>query len=225
MRLGSIALLAALALPTTLVAQGSKHGKDISIAARFGTLGLGAEISKLVNSHIGIRVGANTFSYDRSIDQTDINFDATLKMKAVTGLVDLYLKGRGSFHLTGGIITNPVEVTAIGVPKQSGTFTINGRVYNTAQVGTLTGSGEWPKTSPYAGLGWGTPANSHSALKFIFDLGAAIGKPTIALTATGAANNAQLQADLNSQIVETQKDVDKYAKVYPVISFGLAYRF
>lgn len=226
MRVRVEVLLALLAVPTVLPAQGAgKHGSDISIAARFGTLGLGGEISKLVVPHIGIRVGANTFSYTRTIDQTNISFDATLKAKAITGLIDLYPKGRGSFHLTGGIITNPVEVTAVGVPKQSGTFTINNREYTTAQVGTLTGSGKWPKTSPYAGLGFGTPANSHSALKFIFDLGAAIGKPTIALTATGAANNAQLQSDLNSQIVSTQADVNKYAKVYPVISFGLAYRF
>ncbi|MES2305328.1 MAG: hypothetical protein V4558_07465 [Gemmatimonadota bacterium] len=219
-------LLALLAVPTVLPAQGAgKHGSDVSIALRAGTLGFGAEISKLLIPHVGIRLGANTFSLNKNIDQTDITFDAKLKAKALTALIDLYPSGRGSFHLTGGIITNPVEVTATGVPKQNGTFTINDREYTTAQVGTLTGSGKWPKTSPYAGLGFGTPANSHSAIKFLFDLGAAIGKPTIALTATGAANNAQLQSDLNSQIVDTQKDVDKYAKVYPVLSFGLAYRF
>jgi hypothetical protein len=225
MRVRSTALIALFVLPASLLAQGGKHGADVSIAARASTLGFGAEISKLVMPHLGIRLGINTYSMTREIDQTDITFDAKLKAKGMTALVDLYPSGRGSFHLTGGIITNPVEITATGVPKQNGTFTINDHVYTTAQVGTLTGSGEWPSTSPYAGLGWGTPANSRSALKFVFDLGAALSKPTIALTATGAANNAQLQSDLNSQIVDTQKDVDKYAKVYPVISFGLAYRF
>lgn len=223
MRFRNLILFAVLSVPTTLAAQ--KHGSDVSIAARAGTLGFGAEISKLVMPHLGVRVGVNTFSLNKDIDQTDISFDAKLKAKAVTALIDLYPSGRGAFHLTGGIITNPVQVTATGQPKANGSFTINNREYTTAQVGTLTGSGEWPKTSPYAGIGWGTPANSKSALKLIFDLGAALSKPTIALTATGAANNAQLQSDLNAQIAQTQVDVDKYAKVFPVISLGLAYRF
>lgn len=219
-------VVAFLTVPTVLTAQAAaKHGADASIGVTAGTLGFGPEVSKLVTSHLGLRVGVNFFSMTRTLDQSDVSFDAKLKLKAVTGLIDLYPGSRGSFHLTGGIITNPVEVTATGQPKANGTFTINDREYTTAQVGTLTGSAKWPSTSPYAGFGFGTPANSHRGIKFKLDFGAALSKPTIALTATGAANNAQLQSDLNSQIVTTQADVDKYAKVYPVISLGLSYRF
>lgn len=226
MRLRVEVLIALLAVPTVLTAQrAGKHGSDVSIGVRASTLGFGVEVSKLVTSHLGVRVGANTYSLNKNVDQSDVTFDAKLKMKARTALVDLYPASRGSFHLTGGLITNPVEITAVGQPKATGTFTINNREYTTAQVGTLTGTGKWPKTSPYAGIGFGTPANSHAALKFVFDLGAALSKSTIALTATGAANNAQLQSDLNAQVAKTQKDVDKYAKVYPILSFGLTFRF
>lgn len=226
MRLRVKILIALLAVPTVLTAQrAAKHGSDRSIGVRASTLGFGVEIAKLVMPHLGVRVGANTYSLNKNVDQSDVTFVAKLKMKALTALVDLYPASRGSFHLTGGLITNPVEITATGQPKANGTFTINNREYTTAQVGTLTGTGKWPKTSPYAGFGFGTPANSRAALKFVFDLGAALSKSTIALTATGASNNAQLQSDLNAQVAKTQQDVDKYAKVYPILSFGLAFRF
>jgi hypothetical protein len=75
------------------------------------------------------------------------------------------------------------------------------------------------------GLGFGTPAASHGALKLVMDIGAALGKPTIGLAATGAAGNPQLQADLDAQVAKTRTDVEKYAKVYPVLSLGLVYRF
>ncbi len=60
-------------------------------------------------------------------------------------------------------------------------------------------------------------------MKFLFDLGAVIGEPTISLSATGAATN--LAPYLQAQAKKTQDDVDKYLKVYPVLAFGLAYRF
>ena len=65
----------------------------------------------------------------------------------------------------------------------------------------------------------------HPNNKFLFDLGASIGKPTLTLSASGAQNNATLQADLNAERNDAQEDLDKYLKVYPVLSFGLAYPF
>jgi hypothetical protein len=229
MQVRHLVCLAFISVPALLVAQkparSDHHGADFSIGLSSGTLGFGPEISKLITSHIGLRASANFLSMTRSIDESDVSFSAKLKMKAVTGLVDLYPGARGSFHLSGGIITNPLDVQATGQPKGDGTFTINDVEYSNADVGVLTGSAKWPGTSPYVGLGFGTPANSHAGIKFTMDIGAALGKPTIALSATGAANNAQLQADLDAQVAKTQKDVNKYAKVYPVISAGLVFRF
>jgi hypothetical protein len=200
----------------------SHKGADASLGVRFGTLGIGAEVAKLVNPHIGLRVGANFLNYSTTRTESDISFDAKLKMKGVSALVDLFPGARGSFHLTGGIMTNPVDITATGVPNSNGSYTINGTTYTSAQVGTLSAEGKWPKTSPYAGLGFGTPAGK-GGLKFVFDLGAVISKPTITLAATG--NAPGLQANVAAQQAKTQADVEKYAKVYPVVSFGLVVRF
>ncbi|PYP21339.1 MAG: hypothetical protein DMD53_07545 [Gemmatimonadetes bacterium] len=201
--------------------------KNISVAFRFLTLGLGGEVARLLTDHVAARVGANYFKLSTTKTQSDITYDASLKLHAVSVLIDLYPGRRGSFHFTGGILTNPLTIDATGQPTSSGTFTMNGNTYTTAQVGALTAEGKYPGVSPYVGLGFGTPASKGGGLAFLFDLGAAIGKPTITLTASGSgcAAGTQCGNDLQPQADTTQHDVRKYAKVYPVLSFGLAYRF
>ena len=231
MRIPELVLLGATILlgqsaPNDLAAQASSGGHaDASIAFRVGTLGFGLEASKLLIGHVGVRVGANYFKFSKTKTQSDVTYDATLKLQAFSALIDLFPGNRGNFHFTGGVMTDPAKVNATGKPTTSGTFTLNGNSYTTAQVGTLTGEAKYPGVVPYVGIGFGTPARSGGALGFLFDLGVTIGKATVALDATGAASNPSLAADLQAQENKTEHDVQKYAKVYPVISFGLAYRF
>jgi hypothetical protein len=121
-------------------------------------------------------------------------------------------------------MTNPATVTATGKPEASDRFEINGVKYSASQVGTLTGKAEFPGARPYVGLGFGTPARRGGRLGFLFDLGAVLGKAGVTLAATGAATIPGLASDLQAQASKTQKDVDKFAQVYPVISLGLVYR-
>lgn len=211
--------------PAVLAAQGSSaHGADMSVGLRVGTLGIGAEVNKLLVPHVGARVGFNLFSHSTTEDQDDISFDAKLKLHSVTALVDLYPGARKKFHITGGIVTNPLEFTGVGVPHGS-TFEIDNTTYTSAQVGTLNGSGKFPSVLPYLGLGFGTPANAHKGIKFVFDVGAAIGQPTLSLTATNPGNNALLAQSVKNQETKTQDDVRKYLKVFPSIMFGLVFAF
>ncbi|MGH7582609.1 MAG: hypothetical protein ACREL5_05235 [Gemmatimonadales bacterium] len=213
----------AMVFPAALLAQSRGHGSDASIGVRVGTLGIGGEIAKLVTPHIGVRASANFFSYNRNVDNNDVSFDAKLKLQAITGLIDLFPGNRGSFHLSAGIMTRPMKLTGTGVPK-NGTFTFNGTEYSSAQVGTLTGTGQWGSALPYIGIGFGTPAAKHSGIGFKFDLGAGVGKPSVTLTASGATSGSQLQSDLNAQIAKTQKDANKVF-AYPVLELGLVYKF
>ena len=222
--------LCALAVPATLAAQaGSRPSRtigyaDASIALRFGTLGAGVELSKLLASHLAARVGANYFKYSTNKSQSDISYDATAKLQAVSALFDLYPSARGAFHVTAGVMTNPLTVDATGVPNGN-TFTINDHDYTPTQVGSLVANAKFPGASPYVGLGWGTPARKNGRVRFVFDLGAAIGKAKITLDATGAANNAVLASDLRAQQDKSQSDLDKYGKAYPVIQAGLLFKF
>lgn len=197
---------------------------DLLIAGRAGTLGLGVEVAKLITPNIGLRGGLYRFTHTVSRNQSDVEFDADLKFNGMTGLVDLYLSPRGSFHLTGGVMSAPAEVDATGKPT-GGTYTFDGTEYTAAQVGTVNGTGRWPKTMPYAGLGWGTPASKKGGITMLFDLGVGIGKPTVGLSASAATPGSALAQDVEEERVKIQADVDKYFKVYPVVSLGLAIRF
>lgn len=216
---------------SVVMAQGSSggnevhRGADAAIALRLSTLGFGIEASKWLVPHVSARIGANFGSFSKDgKESSDISYNIDLKFKAFEALVDLSPSARGNFHFTAGLLTNPVKLTGTGVPT-GGTFDINDHTYTSAQVGTLSAEAKFPGASPYFGIGFGTGARKGGRVKFLFDLGASIGKAKLLLSATGAANNAQLASDLQAQQQKTQDDLDKYAKVYPVLSFGLAFHF
>ena len=227
-------LLSALVLVSGLVPLSAQQSAappsgahDLSVAFRLGTLGLGLEVNKLLASHLGVRAGGNFFSYSVTHTQSDISYDANLKLHSFTALVDFYPGARGSFHLTAGLVTNPLTISATGKPAASDSFKINGKEYPADSIGTLTAEGKLKGGAPYVGLGFGTPATRGGALKFVFDLGAVIEKPRILLSASGTScrPGTACAADLQAQQATTEHDVRKFLKVFPVLAFGLAYRF
>jgi hypothetical protein len=197
---------------------------NADLGIRLGTVGPGVEAGKLLTSHIAARIGANYFRFSTSRTQTDISYDATLKIHAVSLLLDLAPGREGSFHLTGGLVTNPFTASGTGQPNASGTFEINDHVYSSAQVGTLTADARFGKVGPYFGLGFGTPAR-HDRWVFLFDMGAVLGTPRVSLSSTGAALNPQLRSDLEAQAEQMQRDVRKFFKAYPLVSLGLGHRW
>jgi hypothetical protein len=212
-----LTLLACLATPLSAQA-------DLSIGVRLGTLGPGLEIAKLVTDNIAVRAAVHRFSGDFDETEEDIEYAVSGKLKGVTALVDLYPSRRGSFHFTAGLLTTPAELTGTGQPNGD-SYTINGNEYSAAEVGTVKGAVIFPETSPYVGLGWGTPASRRGGLGFVFDLGVAFGTPKLDLTATSAIPGSPLAADVEAERLELQDNFDRYFKVYPVLSLGLVYKF
>lgn len=212
--------------PTVAARQAGREPFDASATIKASTLGFGAEFGKLLTSNLGIRIGGSTLTYDRQQDVDEITFDGTLSLRSVQGFVDLFPFSRGAFRFTGGVVTGSNGVSATGVPDAAGEYTIDGQTYSGADVGTLLGDVDFPRTRPYFGFGWGTPASSKGGFGFVADFGAVYGAPELTLDATGAAaSNAQFRADLEAQRQTAQRDIDKYARFYPVIGLGLSYRF
>jgi len=220
----AFAEIAPLGLPAQQPAADHPTSWDAAFGVRVGTTGYGVEVAKLLTGHFGARVGGNFGSYSTTQTESDIRFHASVKANSASFLLDFFPGSRGSFHLTGGLHTRPLKASGTGVPTSQGTFTINDRDYTASQVGTLGARLKLAGAAPYAGLGFGTPANRGSSVKLRLDLGVILARPEVVLTATGAASNAQLRADLAAQQAELQHDIDKWAKAYPVIALGLAYK-
>jgi hypothetical protein len=237
MRTSSILALAVLVGFTPLAAQTSNKSEigmkrsvsdtggsaDVAVDFIFGTFGFGLQVSKLVTPHVAIRANGSYFSLNRTITQTDIEYAADLKLGAFSGLVDFFPGSRGAFHLTGGAVANRTKADLRG-NCTNGTMDINGTSYTCAQVGTLTGSVAFPSVSPYVGFGVGTPAMG-SRVHFVMDIGGAFGTPTLTLVSSNSGSNAQLAADMKAQRDKTQKDVNKYLRIYPVFESGIGIRF
>lgn len=197
---------------------------DLSVTVRASTLGVGGEVAKLILPNVGVRVGVHTLTYSIARTKRDISYDVDAKFKGMTALVDFFPSKRGTFHFTGGLMTAPVEVDGTGQPRD-GTYTFNGRDYTAAEAGTVVGDMRWPKTMPYAGLGFGTPAAGNGRTVAVLDFGVGFGAPTLGLRASSAIPGSTLAADVDAERAKLQEDFDKYLKLYPVISFGLGLRF
>ncbi|HEV7164032.1 MAG TPA: hypothetical protein VGO35_01410 [Gammaproteobacteria bacterium] len=216
-RLALLGILAACAMP------GAAFASDFGVDAHVSTLGLGGELNYSINSYFTARVDFNRYNYSYSGTKQQVNYDFDLHLKSYSAMLDWH-PFAGTFRVTGGYFSNKNDISALATPQ--GSYTINGNSYTAAQVGVLSGAITFNPTVPYLGIGWSTLGTSSTGLGIEFDIGALFqGSPTVKLNATGAAaSNAQFKSDLAAEQVKLQGDLNSF-KTYPVVSFGIAYRF
>jgi hypothetical protein len=198
-----------------------------AVSASVGTPGIGVSVGQSLSTKVGVRLAGNFFNYSDQYDQSDLTFDATLKLRTIDVLLDFH-PASSPFRLTGGLVFNKNIVEGTGVPN-SGTLVINGTPYPAAAVGTLTAHGDVGSRSvaPYLGLGFGR-TEGDSRVFFALDMGVIFqGKPTVTLAATGPiAGVPTFQANLAAEEADINQDLDRsYFKYYPVVSIGVGVRF
>ncbi len=212
-----LATLLAIGVAVPLAGQAS-----VSVAGRLATTGPGLELG-VRTAHIGIRGSISFFSWTYKQRLSSVPFESELKFVGKSAVLDLYPSRGGSFHLSGGVLTAPIEAVGHGRPSLNKMFVIGTHAYNSSDVGDLVGVAEWPDALPYVGLGW-SGSTGGDRFNVTFDIGAAFGGPDFSLTATSPSAIPTLAADLELEQAEIQRELDKYAKVYPVVSLGFSVR-
>ena len=200
---------------------------DTSIGLNAGTLGGGVELAHAFSERLGIRIGANGLNHDSTETYQSVDYDSKLKLATGELLFD-WFPFANNFRISAGAMYNGNKLTLVGKPSPGGTYTINGRTYSAANIGTLDGSVDFSNAAPYFGLGYGRPIGKGFSLTA--DLGVLFqGSPRSTLTAscgpgTPAATCTQLQSDVAAEQAQLDDDLHKY-QYYPVVSIGLAYTF
>lgn len=198
----------------------------LALGPKFGTTGLGAELTLGVTRFLNLRSGFNYGSLSLDLSLGGVKYDTSMEMVSIPLLVDLYPAG-GHFRLVGGVYIQPgteADLTATpGSPVQIGSHT-----YGPDVVGTLTGKIEVENPlTPYLGIGFGNTVGEDQWLTFSLDIGVILQSYDVSLASNGAGMTAQLDTfreDMKKEAQNIQKDADKL-KFFPVVTLGLSLHF
>ena len=206
-----------------LVFASTGHTGDISVGVKAGSLGAGLEVESSFMGMAGIRIGMNYFTYDMTSTFDDVEYTVDLTLKSLSAILDWH-PFKGDFRISGGLMYNGNNVKIDA--KRSDTYEIGGQTYDLGEVGTLKGDITFNDMAPYLGVGWDTSFGRDNLFGLVFELGAIYqGTPEVDLTAEGPiASDQTFQSNLAQEEKKQQEDLDNF-KYYPVISFGVNYRF
>jgi len=232
--IGRIAGLTALLGIIFWVTWAAPGRAEVAIAAKAGTLGAGAELTVGLSPRVNTRLGVNGFDYtDDRREASGIEYDTKAELRTATALLDWHPGGRG-FRLTGGLVYNDTRVKGSSLPPASGVYNIGGVPVPVNLVGTLDAEADFDPVVPYVGLGWGNAVSPGKKVGFYVDLGVVFqGKADVTLiplipadspiNTTPGARDA-LDILLRREEQDLEDDVSDY-DLYPVLSFGLSYKF
>ena len=207
---------------------GTAAWADVGVLLKGGTLGAGVDVTVGMSESLGLRLQANTFSYEDDFTESDVDYSADLELKSAGLLLDWH-PFSGVFRVSAGAYWNGNEATATGRPT-GGTYEINGVTYNAADIGSLNGQIDFESVAPYFGIGFASAPKAGRGMTFSFDLGVLYqGEPNVGLTATCAvglpgATCTSIQNDVAAEQASLQEELSDY-KFHPVVSFGIGYRF
>lgn len=207
-------------------AAGSVNAAELATTLDLGTTGLGLHLSTPLSAKLNGRLGLNVANYSYDGNTSDLEYDFKLKLKTVDALID-YHPFDGVFRITGGVVYNGTKIDARAKPN-GGTYTVNGRAYDAALVGDLSGKIDFRKAAPYLGIGWGNALKAEG-WSVGADLGVSFqGSPKTQLASNNCTAPAlictQLANDVAAENAELADEVKDF-KLYPVIRVGISYRF
>jgi hypothetical protein len=209
---------------TLLTLTGFVFAEGVGITAKVGTLGLGGELTAGLLQRVNGRLGFNALSIsaDLSDDEDGVeDVSGDLELQTVSLLLDWHPWKDGGFRLSAGAILNNNEVSLTA--ESDVVVQLGDSAY---LISDLNGDVTFDDIVPYVGLGYGN-AVGEGNWHFSFDLGVMFqGEPDVSLSATALipAQQDALNASIEQEIQDIEEDTEVFT-MYPVLSFGLSYKF
>lgn len=221
-------------------AKKSSEGRiPIGVGVKVSMLGIGGELALAVSHRTNVRFGFNAFSDGPTFDKDGVTYKGNLNLRSAQATYDMFLlKG---LHLSPGVLLyNGNQVTANASVPGGRTFTLSNTNYVSAAADPVNGTGKLTvyKAAPLLLLGIGNlvPRNS-SHFSTSLEIGALYqGPPRVTLNLGGSAcdstglfcrairSDPTIQSNIAAEQAKLNKSASPY-KLYPVLSFGVGYKF
>lgn len=212
--------LPALCLTTALIAAAALPAHAGEVYANVGLPGLMLGYAQPLSPDFTLRADIATLGRrSKHTTEEGIDYQAQVQAERAALLADWFVVG--GLRLTGGVTFNRMKVDLLAQGNGS-TVNIGGTNYVLTANDRLNVKIEFPRTTPYLGLGYGHQLTQ--GLGFTFDLGASIGKARVSETHSGPVLDNASQADIDRELAELRDGVGK-VRFIPQLSVGLALRF
>lgn len=203
--------------------------QDLTIGARTGTLGHGAEIVLIANDVFSLRAGAGLVGIDADI--TNVSGLADNRTGTLAVPRSVYTLGGdlavGNFRIGGGVLykkRDPVYAVTFGdgaeIDIGNGTYTAP----EVTRLSTTLVSESW---APYVLVGLGQHVGRGVGL--FLDAGVAfLDEPELAMSATGDGRvlaSRRFRRDLRAEEDEMRSDVGDLVNYWPILSVGVQFGF
>ena len=197
---------------------GASAESAFAVGIKAGTTGLGVEAALPLSDSWNLRGAANGFSYGVDFEEEGIDYDADLRLRSLSLMADWHVFG-GAFRVSAGAFSNGNELKG----KAEGDLDIGDNTYDARLAATV----DWRAFAPYLGIGWGNSLKG-GRLSFSTDLGVMFtGSPTVRLVGeerSGEIDLAGFEEDLRLEEANLNDEL-RDVKYYPVVTFGISYRF
>lgn len=191
--------------------------RSYAATLKLSTLGIGLDATTNIAKNFNVRVGGQLYNFSINGGKTgdDFLYTADTKLLSFSALVD-YFPGNSIFKISGGLLINLNQVETNLVPGQS--YVINGKTYDKNNLGNVTSTTKFTKVNPYLGIGIGNALN-YKKFGFTMDLGTMYQfEPQVSMAGNGLIEPTASQSEI------VQSNISWF-KFYPVLMFGLTYKF
>jgi len=193
---------------------------DFSLGGRIGLPGIGVEAGTKFSDYFGMRAGFAGLAYSFDFEYDDIDYDVESTTSLGSLMLDIHPMG-GKFRLSAGAAYYNSKLDITATPSATESYQVGNGTYTGAQIGSLVGSVEYKKVTPYVGIGFDFMAQKKSGFGVTFDAGLYyLGKPSkVTLTST---NTVVSQANLDAE----KNNIEDDSRSYDIaIGVGVYYRF